>query len=985
MSIIVTLRKNIAIALIVFLSATGSHSLLAQCPVAAFGSPLTINCGDSAVLGALAAGCTPLNNNFNGCTIGSWSVSPGAAVTNGTGTYACAGPPPEGTCYLWMGATIAAPRNVTTVNYDLTQCGATSGTICFDMKYSTQAGPNPCEGIDLPAEGIYVQYSTNNGASWTTLQYYNPNGGYDPMMTSWNRYCLVIPPGAFTTSTCFRWYQAQSSGVGYDTWGLDDMVITLNSPGFTYDWAHDAQGPSSSAYTPAVFPTTTTVYTVTYTNGTPGNTCTNTVSINVVAPTVTATASPVNLCIGGSSQLLANSSLISTPVTSCGLNATAACPANSDADEKTVGAGTTTIAYNTGGQNVLGNYGDAYQTAQILFRASELTAAGMVAGQINSLTFNIDRIQTSGGGTTGSVVYPNLRIGMVCTSVNTLSTLIGGINQVYSGTNVTLSTGLTPIFFNQSYNWDGVSNIVVQICFFWANGVSSQDAAPNGTGNYYAFLKYNSPGYNCYRYSGTNFSPGTCGTNDFVSYLNRRPNLTFGFCKPKNLPLTYSWAPASSLSNPNIFNPVATPPSTTTYTVTVLQTGAPAACAATANVTVNVVAPFVTVSSGSCVGGNQTLNASGSTTGTYAGGTVTVDNCVTSTNDNNTFTQSCITVQNISPNAYPGALASAFANITGCQASEVQIQIKGPGMGGWTTLPFTTLGSQTWASPLPAGAGTPAAGANVNGQWCIQWRDIDQGLVSNCGPHTLNCWGMTFNQAAGTNNVVEYTWMPPTGLNTNSGATVIATTTASVTYTVTITDANGCQNQEIVTVNGCTVVLPIELLTFNGYKNEEMVELNWLTATEINSDHFTLQRSADEINFESLVQIKAAGNSVTEKKYSFTDRNPLNGVSYYRLKQTDLNGEFSYSKIIAVSDKGPLGALFPNPASAHIFVPLGDNANNSTLKIYSVEGKLFHEETVTVPDDHLLKIELDELPQGMYFVNMILENGEVQNWKFMKK
>lgn len=958
----------------------------AQCPVTAFGSPLTINCGDTAVLGALATGCTPLNNNFNGCTIGSWSVSPGAAVTNGTGTYACAGPSPEGPCYLWMGATIAAPRGVTTNNYDLTQCGATSGTICFDMKYSTQAGPNPCEGIDLPAEGVYIQYSTNNGATWTNIQYYNPNGGYDPVMTSWNRYCLVIPPGAFTTSTCFRWYQSQSSGVGYDTWGLDDMVITLNSPGFTYDWAHDMLGPSASAYTPPVAPTSTTTYTVTYTNGTPGNTCTAAVTINVAAPTVTATATPVTLCSGNSSQLVANSSLVSTPVTSCGLNAGAACPPNSVSDEKTVGVGTTTVSYNGGTDNVWGNYGDAYQTAQLLFRASELTAAGMVAGQINSLTFDVQRIQTSGGATAGSVVYPNVRIGITCTNVNTLSTLVTGINQVYSGTNVTISTGLNPIFFSQSYNWDGVSNIVVQVCWYFTNGAGSQDAAPNGTGNYYAFLRHNNPGFACYRYSGTNFSPGTCGTNDFVAYNSYRPNLTFGFCKPKNLPLTYTWTPSTGLSSTSIFNPVASPTATTTYSVTVQQTGAPAICAAQAVVTVNVVNPYVTVLNGGCSAGSQTLVASGSTNGTYAGGVVTVDNCTPSTNDNNTFTTRCVQVSNISPNAYPGALASAFANITGCAANEVQIQIQGPGMGGWTPLTFTALGGQTWASPLPAGAGTPVAGSNVNGQWCIQWRDIDQGLISNCGAHTLNCWGLNFNQGAGSNNVIEYSWASASNLNTTSGSTVVATTTAAVTYTVTITDANGCTAYETVTVNGCSMVLPVELLNFEGTKLDNSVILNWVTASEKNSDYFLIERSADGENFFPIGQVKAAGSSFSEKKYDFTDYEPRSPVSYYRLRQTDLNGDFENSKVIVINNVGAgAGLPFPNPATNQIFIPVTDEANNAILKIFSMDGNVCYDGLITVPEDHLIKIDLSEFRQGVFFTNIILTNGKALTSKFIKK
>ena len=132
------------------------------------------------------------------------------------------------------GATVAAPRNIRTNNYDLTSCGGTGGTVCFELKFGVQGAASPCEGIDLPAEGVYVQYSTNNGGAWTTLQYFDINT--DPGLTNWKRYCINIPAGAMTTSTTFRWYQGSSSGAGFDAWGLDNMVITLNAPGYTYDW-----------------------------------------------------------------------------------------------------------------------------------------------------------------------------------------------------------------------------------------------------------------------------------------------------------------------------------------------------------------------------------------------------------------------------------------------------------------------------------------------------------------------------------------------------------------------------------------------------------------------------------------------------------------------------------------------------------------------------------------------------------------------------
>ena len=122
--------KNISRTVVVLsLIVANFFSAFSQCPVTAFASLTTINCGDTVTLSALAGGCTPLNNDFNSGVIGTdWSASPGGVVTDGTGIYTCAGSPPEGSYYLWMGATVAAPRGVATNNYDLTACAAIGAT-----------------------------------------------------------------------------------------------------------------------------------------------------------------------------------------------------------------------------------------------------------------------------------------------------------------------------------------------------------------------------------------------------------------------------------------------------------------------------------------------------------------------------------------------------------------------------------------------------------------------------------------------------------------------------------------------------------------------------------------------------------------------------------------------------------------------------------------------------------------------------------------
>lgn len=99
----------------------------------------------------------------------------------------------------------------------------------------------------------------------------------------------------------------------------------------------------------------------------------------------------------------------------------------------------------------------------------------------------------------------------------------------------------------------------------------------------------------------------------------------------------------------------------------------------------------------------------------------------------------------------------------------------------------------------------------------------------------------------------------------------------------------------------CTISpLSIQLTEFNGVKSDEAVKLNWETATETNNDYFTIERSADTESWEIISIIKGAGNSDHTISYNIWDSSPLKNTNYYKLKQTDFDGKFTYSRIISV-------------------------------------------------------------------------------------
>ena len=91
--------------------------------------------------------------------------------------------------------------------------------------------------------------------------------------------------------------------------------------------------------------------------------------------------------------------------------------------------------------------------------------------------------------------------------------------------------------------------------------------------------------------------------------------------------------------------------------------------------------------------------------------------------------------------------------------------------------------------------------------------------------------------------------------------------------------------------------LPIELKSFTCSSNKLGIALDWTTSTERGNDHFAIERSADGKNFEEIAKVGGAGNSTSDKNYKYLDKNPLNGTTYYRLKQVDVSRESAYSDL----------------------------------------------------------------------------------------
>lgn len=182
---------------------------------------------------------------------------------------------------------------------------------------------------------------------------------------------------------------------------------------------------------------------------------------------------------------------------------------------------------------------------------------------------------------------------------------------------------------------------------------------------------------------------------------------------------------------------------------------------------------------------------------------------------------------------------------------------------------------------------------------------------------------------------------------------------------------------DVISIDDCGLVLPIELLDFSAIKNNNTVLLEWLTASEINNDYFDLERAKDGVNFETIGTIKGVGNSNIITRYSYVDDSPLNGVNYYRLKQTDFDGHFSLSNINAVIMENDRITIYPNPTFGQINIE-----NNSDLKSVSItdlNGKVLR--TFNSKFD---TIDVSYLTEGIYFLRLQTAEGIISK-KFIKQ
>ncbi|WP_299821067.1 T9SS type A sorting domain-containing protein [uncultured Pontibacter sp.] len=184
--------------------------------------------------------------------------------------------------------------------------------------------------------------------------------------------------------------------------------------------------------------------------------------------------------------------------------------------------------------------------------------------------------------------------------------------------------------------------------------------------------------------------------------------------------------------------------------------------------------------------------------------------------------------------------------------------------------------------------------------------------------------------------------------------------------------------------NSGPIIMPVELMSFTATPNKNRVELHWKTASEQDNNHFVVERSADGHLFEGIGLVNGTGTSSRTNSYTLTDEHPLNGTSYYRLKQVDTNGKFTYSRLVSVSKVFAKEEVqvYPTITASALNIQQSALQKYSYATVIDVMGK----QVLQVPLDaaKVQSIHVGHLGSGTYVLVLQDEKGNRVSKRFKK-
>jgi hypothetical protein len=239
--------------------------------------------------------------------------------------------------------------------------------------------------------------------------------------------------------------------------------------------------------------------------------------------------------------------------------------------------------------------------------------------------------------------------------------------------------------------------------------------------------------------------------------------------------------------------------------------------------------------------------------------------------------------------------------------------------------------------------------------------------VRSTGPGPLNAIDITLSKLLNSNFDGSYT-IPVTPYTLNCSLTCATGLVfgPAITQYDAINDFYG-----FIASN----VLPVVLVQLIATRNDDgSIKVSWATSQEENAGYYDVERSNDQSGWTKVGTVKAKGYSSTTTNYSFTDRLPLDGTGYYRLKMTDLDGKFTYSKTISVADnntKVPL-VIYSNPFSDQIRLKVNvSRSQNLVMTVSDMMGKTYLSQSYHAQSgDNFVNLLPSVSASGMYILRI---------------
>ncbi|OEK06855.1 LamG domain-containing protein [Roseivirga misakiensis] len=280
-------------------------------------------------------------------------------------------------------------------------------------------------------------------------------------------------------------------------------------------------------------------------------------------------------------------------------------------------------------------------------------------------------------------------------------------------------------------------------------------------------------------------------------------------------------------------------------------------------------------------------------------------------------------------------------------------------------------------------------GAQVQSRLNREWRVQETGTLGDIEV-TFDLTSITGPLGVGTNNLTQLRLMvDDDGDFSNGGTTYISPSAIdgggnTATFTVNFT------NGQYYTLGSIEVAaLPITLLSFEAEVNEQgQVQLDWVTASEVNNAFYTIENSTDGVNFNEVANIDGAGNSDAVLFYTYTHTKPANGLSFYRLKQTDFSGEFEYSEIRSVRVESQFEATYkayPNPIRKGETLRIAYQVQEDKelqLILLNRTGKVLRKEVHTaLARNEYLEVSTTGFNAGLNLIRIIDQTGNTTTLK----